>query len=302
MPGRDDFAIIRARLLADERAHKAAALYVERGLAVEATALATIVGHVACFAVWATRETDKGILPGDGVAAASVALMVPPSTARLVVDALREAQLLRGLDVGTYLVGFRDCYSALFNKRKADRHRLAQARRSKRLASKKGRRDQDATSSRRRAGVAPGSRTTAAAAAAAAVPLPSDPPMPPQGGAEGGGGSASPSENGHGAAAAPAPVDRAVFEALWARVTSGKSPFTGQATYKDGRYTFHPNNKPGTRASAIRESLAGQTPDVDGLVAFVQEFSTKGAALKETLDIQRSFAMGRNARGGGRRR
>jgi len=132
MPGRDDFAIIRARLLADDRAHRAAELYVEAGIAVAATALATVVGHVAEIGLWASRETDDGVLPGDGVTAVAVATMSARTVAQTAVTALMQCDLLRAQDGGVYVAGFADCYWPMIQKRRSDAERKAQERAQKR--------------------------------------------------------------------------------------------------------------------------------------------------------------------------
>jgi len=134
MPGREDFAIIRARLMADDRACAAADLYVEDGLAVELTALSTVVGHIAQLGLWAVRETDDGVLPGSGVGIVAAATATPRSAAKRIIDALMSAGLLRDVartsdgQGGIYLVGFQDCYEAIIRKRKVDAERKAQAR------------------------------------------------------------------------------------------------------------------------------------------------------------------------------
>jgi len=135
MPGRDDFAIVRAGLLTDARAHAAAELYIQAGLATEHTALAAVVGHVAMLALWASRDTYDGVLPCDGMIAASAALFAPRATAKTIVESLTTAGQLRKSRRGLYLVGFRDCYSAIRNKREVDRLRKAQDRKAKQLAA-----------------------------------------------------------------------------------------------------------------------------------------------------------------------
>jgi hypothetical protein len=169
MPGRDDFAIIRARLFADDRAHQAATLYVESGIALEATALAAVVGHIAEIGVWASRETDDGVLPGDGIGVVSVATMSPRSVAVIVVRVLTQCALMRVHGQGLYVCGFADCYSAIYKKRERDREYASQARyQRKDRVSRRRRRDVGATSGRSRDDVGTESDCTAAAAAAAA--------------------------------------------------------------------------------------------------------------------------------------
>jgi hypothetical protein len=158
MPGREDFAIIRARLVADERAHKAAAEYVACGLAVEATSLSTVVGHIAQLSLWAMRETNSGILPGDGVSTIGVATLSPRSVAQEVAKCLISAGLLRAKGTGLYIAGFRDCYSSIVAKRKADRARVASKREEQK--SQRSRGDVAATSERRSGDVASVSQRT----------------------------------------------------------------------------------------------------------------------------------------------
>lgn len=194
MPGRNDFAIIRARLLADDRAHKAADLYVKAGIAAAPTALAAVVGHIAELGLWASRETDDGILPDDGIGVVSVATMSPRDVARVIVRSLTRANLLRPVESGVYVCGFAECYSVLFNKRNRDRANAAKARAAKALrASRRRRSDVAPTSERCRSGVETESDCTAAAAAAAAVQSSTDPPplVAPAGGSP-----SAPSANG----------------------------------------------------------------------------------------------------------
>jgi len=129
MPGREDFSIIRARLFADPRAHEAALAYLDAGIAAEATALAAVVGHVAMLGLWASRETDDGVLPGDGRAAFAAATLSSGRPADIPIRCLVGAGLLRAADGGgLYLVGFRDCYEDLLRRRARDRNRKAEAR------------------------------------------------------------------------------------------------------------------------------------------------------------------------------
>lgn len=132
MPGREDFAIIRARLLSDPRAHQAATLYIERGIALEATALAAVVGHVAMLGLFASRETDDGVLPGDATIVLRMSAGCPSDVARTSADILRTVGMTRPADTdhgpGTYLCGFSDCYQPIVEKRRADAQRKLQAR------------------------------------------------------------------------------------------------------------------------------------------------------------------------------
>lgn len=130
MPGREDFAIVRARLFADQRAHTAAAAYVAAGLAAEPTALAAVVGHVAALGLHAIRETDDGVLGGDGSIALAGVAYTCISDSRCACAALRDAGLLRPTEGGVYVVGFRDAYGQLIRGREAARERARRNRRS----------------------------------------------------------------------------------------------------------------------------------------------------------------------------
>ena len=123
MPGRKDFGILRSSFHYDARAHRAAVLYVERGIAVDPHGFATVAGHVVQLGLWAMRETDDGVLPGDGTAAAADALRLHLPEVAPVLAALRDAGLLRADLDGLYLVGFVDCYAPILGKRLRDRSR-----------------------------------------------------------------------------------------------------------------------------------------------------------------------------------
>lgn len=128
MPGRRDFGILRSEFMSDTRAHTAAALFVERGLAVEGFGLATVSGVVVQLGLWAMRETDDGVLPGDGAIAAQVATMMSRAACRSAVDALTEAGLLRARGGGLYLAGFRDCYEPIIDTRQLNRAKAQRTR------------------------------------------------------------------------------------------------------------------------------------------------------------------------------
>lgn len=269
MPGRDDFAIIRARLLADPRARSAARAYVALGLAVKETSLGTIVGHVACLGVWASRETDDGVLPGDGVAAFIAATYVQDEAAERCVAALVESGLLRPSEGGYYVTGFLDCYRAILAKREADRARIAKKR-----AARKGddemaddgvleaeSEDVAAMSQRRRNGVAATSQRCRD------VPYRTGPdreesPLTPTGE---GGESASPSLS---------DTDRAVFGLLWS---------------KRDRFL----RAEATRAAALHDSLLTDLPNADGVRAFIAELTPRYA--EEVRQLVLTFRMRQNA-------
>ncbi len=128
MPIRDDFGIIRARLLTDPRTHEAADLYVKAGLALPATALAAVVGHVVQLSIFAIRDADDGLLRGDGIPALCAALFCDRTTAAGFRCALSTAGLLRETQEGTYIVGFSDTYKGLLERRRRDAERRSQAR------------------------------------------------------------------------------------------------------------------------------------------------------------------------------
>lgn len=147
MAGRDDFGIIRSGLLTDARARNAAELYAQRGLAVEDTALATVCGHIGILGLWAMRETDDGVLPGDGLAVVEDVTRTSRGRARVILQTLLDAELLRPVDGGVYLVGFKSCYDSIIDRREANAEskriaraeaKLAREERARALAQKEG--------------------------------------------------------------------------------------------------------------------------------------------------------------------
>lgn len=282
MPGREDFAIIRARLVADERAHVAAAQYVACGLAVEATALSTVIGHVAQLSLWAMRETNSGILPGDGVSTVSVATLSPRSVAQETVKCLISSGLLRAKGTGLYIAGFRDCYSSIVAKRKADRARVASKREEQK--SQRSRGDVAATSERRSGDVAAESQRTVPCRAVPCPTEPKDNPPTPNGG---GGSTSSPHEPQ--APRTPEPLstgDRYAFEAI----------------YRGMAKSWAQTKPPAVRSRELRATLLTPTPDADGIREFVTTYTPSFA--EEVLDARRTAAMeanGRRAAGGGRK-
>lgn len=138
MSGRNDFGILRSTFLSDDRAHKAADLYAERGWAHEDLAVAMVGGHIALLGLHAMLQTDDGILPGDGVAFAHAALAVPRSMAREIVSVLETSGLLRRVENGSlYLVGFKDCYVPIVEARETDKIRKRVTRAKSKLALQK---------------------------------------------------------------------------------------------------------------------------------------------------------------------
>ena len=128
MGGRNDFGVLRSDLLSDDRAHAAADLYAERGWARADLAVAMVAGHVSMLGLHAMRHTDDGVFPGDGVAFAHAALLIPRPTAREVVEILERVGLLKRRDAGLYLAGFDACYRPIVEARREDRERKALAR------------------------------------------------------------------------------------------------------------------------------------------------------------------------------
>jgi hypothetical protein len=115
MPIREDFAIVKARALSDPRLLRAAELYVEKKLAREETALATVIGHVACLGLWTMRETDDGTVTGDGLSTVRAATGTTTRVARVILECLRSEGVdlvtSEGCEVGRVrLRGFVDAY------------------------------------------------------------------------------------------------------------------------------------------------------------------------------------------------
>lgn len=128
MAGRNDFGILRSSFLTDHRAHRTATLFAERGLATPDHSFAAVCGYVVMLGLWAMKETDDGVLPGDGIRATLMASAVPVEAARQVVQAFLDGGLLRPTpDAGLYLVGWRDCYDPIRERRaaNAEANRLA---------------------------------------------------------------------------------------------------------------------------------------------------------------------------------
>jgi len=185
MPGREDFGILKARALADPRVLRASELYIEKKLARAETAHAAVLGHLTCLGLWASRETNSGSIPGDGVAVVSAATLSGPTVARVIVGILRakDVDLITGDDGDLRLRGFVDAYRPLIAKREGNARRTDKWRREK--ASRDG--DGDAS----RDGHGDGSRDGCGDGSSAGQPDRTGPdrtPLPP-GGGNGGGGS-----------------------------------------------------------------------------------------------------------------
>src|SRR3990167_8100101 len=90
MPGRNDYGMLPAKALTDPRVLRAAELYVQHRIAREATAVLAVGATMGYLGLWASRESDNGIVPGDGVAAVRAATLCSPSTARQITRILRE--------------------------------------------------------------------------------------------------------------------------------------------------------------------------------------------------------------------
>lgn len=144
MPGRRDYSIILARAVTDARILRAAELYVEAGIAHEDTAHAAVLGHIAMLGVWASRESDTGELPGDGVAVVRASTITTPKVARAILAALSapDVDLVTrdGNATGPLrLRGFAEAYAPLLVKREGNRVR------SERWRNKQQRREPDVT-------------------------------------------------------------------------------------------------------------------------------------------------------------
>lgn len=141
MPGRDDYGALRSSALTDPRFHSAADAYVKAGLSHDDVAIATVCGHVAMLGLWCMRETDDGVLPGDGVWAFHQATFVPRSECPRILGILRVAGLLKDTPRGLYVTGFNDCYASIIRRRTENRElarekRKARGKKTPKLASK----------------------------------------------------------------------------------------------------------------------------------------------------------------------
>lgn len=134
MGGRKDFSIIYASAVTDGRVLRAADLYVERGVAKEETALMVVLGHIACIALWASRETIDGVIPGDGIAVVRAATICSRKIATVIADVLTSPEvdlLTRDGNPANPLRqrGFKDAYNPIIERRKKDSDKKEQRRR-----------------------------------------------------------------------------------------------------------------------------------------------------------------------------
>lgn len=136
MGKRIDFAIVWARALDDSRIAAVGEALAKAGLRTEDLAEATVLGLQAQLAIAVLRPGVNGLLPGDGVAATRRALGCSPSIARAVVRSFVSGGLLRAEGDALYLVGFREAYEPLLEKRRKDA-----AAKSARLAGRSARPD-----------------------------------------------------------------------------------------------------------------------------------------------------------------
>lgn len=141
MAGRQDYGVLRSEFLTDARALAAAEAYTSLGLAREEVAFATVCGHIVQLGLWAMRETDDGVLPGDAVAVVRQATLMPASMCRTIIDTLRTAGLLRDVEGGVYLVGFNDCYDSILDRRETNANANRIARAKKQLEQEKALRE-----------------------------------------------------------------------------------------------------------------------------------------------------------------
>lgn len=125
MAGRGDFGVIKSRALTDQRFRDLARELRKDTRLLEALAQVTARGLVAHLGLWAMRETDDGILPGDGVLPLSAAAGVGEADAERAVALLRAAgvELLRPAEGGLYLTGFLEAYEPVLRERFRGRDR-----------------------------------------------------------------------------------------------------------------------------------------------------------------------------------
>lgn len=140
MAGRNDYGVLRSSLLSDDRAEKAADAMAAAGLTSKDLALSATVGVIVELGLWAMRETDDGVLPGDGIGAMRHATLMPRDACIQVIAILRAEKLLREVEGGLYLVGFRECYASILRRRETNRECAAETR-SKASASRSSQRE-----------------------------------------------------------------------------------------------------------------------------------------------------------------
>lgn len=133
MAGRQEFSKIQARALTDPRVLRAADLYVERRIAREETAHATVIGHIGMLGLLAMRATDDGRIPGDGVGFVRAATMTSPKLAAIIASILKQddVDLLTRDERGLRLRGFVEAYQPVIERREADAARARTSRERK---------------------------------------------------------------------------------------------------------------------------------------------------------------------------
>lgn len=130
MPGRRDYGSLANKALTDQRFKAVATLLRKDPKLLAALAVVTARGIMPHLGLWALRETDDGVLPGDGVEAVRFALGIDEADAEKVVKALRHplSRLMKGAKGGLYLAGFRDLYGPVVKARDKNRERVRKYR------------------------------------------------------------------------------------------------------------------------------------------------------------------------------
>lgn len=329
MAGRDDFGILRSSLFTDDRARAAAELYAARGLAVEDTALATVAGHIGMLGLWAMRETDDGVLPKDGLAVVEDVTRTSRGRARVILQTLTDAGLLRQSGSGIYLVGFKDCYESIIERRDGNAEAKRISRRKAKLERKMARleiekleeslgRQHDVTGTSGQTSEPQVGRPSDVSMASGltvplrAVPLrtvrsEADPPLPPEGAP--GGGVVSPAapdgtRNGHGPAA-PSAAEVAGREALAAagiRIPDRPAPRAGPGVNPEDEAVaaailreLERSDDPEVRAAARAtfELLRSGDSNPESMRAFIEKHTADHVDVIQK--VRRTFAMQRNS-------
>lgn len=133
------------------------------------------------------------------------------------------------------------------------------------------------------------------------VPCPvvsDDSPPTPRGGARGTS-TSSQRRPRNGTAVVMPKEDRDVFEALWRRIVNAKEPFVRRwaPKHERGAWRFHADDEIGNRANTLRDTLLSTSPDVAGIIAFIDEFSTAGPDVTEEVrSIRATRAMAKKSR------